>query len=131
MTWVLVAFDDDTLAAVLDDARVRSLDSASDFVLLTPNASRWGDERSNDGDGYMQSLDDKVDALRDEGVAIDHEWVPGEDLETEIVESGRSHGAEGVVIAHHNPNDAIPDPTAFDDTLRDELGVPLDVISLE
>ena len=131
MTWVLVAFDDDTLAAVLDDARIRSLDSSSDFVLLTPNVSRWGDERSISGDGYLKTLDDRVDALRDEGVSLEHEWVPGEDLETEIVESGRSHGAEGVVIAHHNPNDAIPDPTAFDDAIRDELGVPLDVISLE
>jgi hypothetical protein len=131
MTWLLVAFDDDTLAAVLDDARVRSLDSSSDFVLLTPNASRWGDERSSTGDGYLHTLDEKIDALREEGVAIDHEWVPGEDLESEVVESGRSHGAEGVVIAHHNPSDAIPDPTAFDDAIRDELGVPLDVISLE
>src|SRR3954452_15256111 len=131
MTWVLVAFDDDTLAAVLDDARVRSLDSASDFVLLTPNASRWGDERSANGEEYLNTLDEKVDGLRNEGLSIDHEWVPGDDLETEIVESGRSHGAEGVVIAHHNPNDAIPDPTAFDDAIRDQLGVPLDVISLE
>ncbi|MGH2905212.1 MAG: hypothetical protein ACRDKI_00405 [Solirubrobacterales bacterium] len=131
MTWVLVAFDDDTLAAVLDDARIRSLDSTSDFVLLTPNVSRWGDERSIDGDGYLETLDKRVDALRGEGVALEHEWLPGDDLETEIVESGRSHSAEGVVIAHHNPNDAIPDPTAFDDAIRDELGVPLDVISLE
>ena len=71
-----------------------------------------------------------IESLR-QLIAIDHEWVPGEDLENEIVESGRSHGAEGVVIAHHNPSDAIPDPTAFDDAIRDELGVPLDVISLE
>jgi hypothetical protein len=131
MTWVLVAFDDDTLAAVLDDARVRSLDSASDFVLLTPRASRWGDERTGGDEKYLITLDEKVQSLRGEGVAIEHEWVPGEDLESEIVESGRSHGAEGVAIAHHNPNDAIPDPTAFDDAIRDELGVPLDVISLE
>jgi hypothetical protein len=131
MTWVLVAFDDDTLAAVLDDARVRSLDSTSDFVLLTPRESRWGDERSPDGNGYLVTLDDKVEWLRGEGVVIEHEWVPGEDLEAEIVDSGRSHGAEGVAIAHHNPNDAIPDPDAFDDAIRDQLGVPLDVISLE
>jgi hypothetical protein len=38
---------------------------------------------------------------------------------------------EGVVIAHHNPDGSIPDPEAFDDSLREELDLPLDVISLE
>jgi hypothetical protein len=131
MTWLLVAFDDDTLAAVLDDARVRSLDGTNDFVLLTPQAARWGDERTEGDDGYLTTLEERLESLRHEGVLVDHDWVPGEDLESEIVEAGRSHAAEGVVIAHHNPNDAIPDPTAFDDAIRDQLGVPLDVISLE
>jgi hypothetical protein len=57
--------------------------------------------------------------------------VPGEDLEAEIVEVGRAHVIEGVVIAHHNPDGSIPDPEAFDDSLREELDLPLDVISLE
>lgn len=127
---MLVAFDDDTLRAVLDDARVRSLDSADQFVLLTPRSQRWGDER-RDEDGYLATLDAHVTALRAEGVRIDHEWIPGEEIETEIVEFGRRHGATGVVIAHHNPGGAIPDPEAFDDAIRGELGVPLDVISLE
>jgi len=131
MTWLLVAFDDDTLAAVLDDARVRSLEGEPEFLLLTPSSARWGDESRGASDEYLTSLDDRISALRDEGVAIEHEWIPGEDLEQEIVDAGRSHGAEGVVIAHHNPNESIPDPEAFDDIIREELGVALDVISLE
>ena len=130
MTWLLVAFDDDTLAAVLDDARVRSLDGQGEFLLLTPSSRRWGDERRL-GAEYLTTLDERLAALRSEGVVIEQEWVPGEDLETEIADAGRGHFAEGVVIAHHNPNDAIPDPQAFDDAIREELGVPLDVISLE
>lgn len=130
MAWLLVALDDDTLAAVIDDARVRSLDGPSEFLLLTPTAQSWGDERRA-GDGYLVTLDEKVAALGEEGVQIEHEWVPGDDLEDEIVAAGRAHAAEGVVIAHHNPNNAIPDPEAFDDAIREALGVPLDVISLE
>jgi hypothetical protein len=130
MTWMIVAFDDDTLAAVLDDARVRSLDEERGFVLVTPRSDRWGNERSVDSK-YLTELDDRVDALRKEGVEIEHEWVPGEDLEAEIVEVGRAHVIEGVVIAHHNPDGSIPDPEAFDDSLREELDLPLDVISLE
>lgn len=130
MTWMIVAFDDDTLAAVLDDARVRSLDEERGFVLVTPRSDRWGNERSVDSK-YLTELDDRVDALRKEGVEIEHEWVPGEDLEAEIIEVGRAHVIEGVVIAHHNPDGSIPDPEAFDDSLREELDLPLDVISLE
>lgn len=130
MTWMLVAFDDDTLAAVLDDARVRSLDEDRGFVLVTPRSDRWGNERSLDSK-YLTELDDRVDALRKEGVEIEHEWVPGDDLEAEIVEVGRAHVSEGVVIAHHNPDGSIPDPEAFDDSLREQLDLPLDVISLE
>lgn len=130
MTWMIVAFDDDTLAAVIDDARVRSLDEDRGFVLVTPRSDRWGNERT-DGDNYLQGLDDRVDGLRTEGVEIDHEWVPGEDLEAEIVEVGRAHAVDGVVIAHHNPDESIPDPEAFDDAIREELDLPLDVISLE
>jgi hypothetical protein len=130
MTWMIVAFDDDTLAAVLDDARVRSLDEERGFVLVTPRSDRWGNERSVDSK-YLTQLDDRVDGLRKEGVEIEHEWVPGEDLEAEIVEVGRAHTVDGVVIAHHNPDGSIPDPEAFDDWLREELGLPLDVISLE
>lgn len=127
---MIVAFDDDTLAAVLDDARVRSLDEERGFVLVTPRSDRWGNERSVDSK-YLTELDDRVDALRKEGVEIEHEWVPGEDLEAEIIEVGRAHVIEGVVIAHHNPDGSIPDPEAFDDSLREELDLPLDVISLE
>ncbi|MBI2690452.1 MAG: hypothetical protein HYX29_00695 [Solirubrobacterales bacterium] len=130
MTWMLVAFDDDTLAAVLDDARVRSLDEERGFVLVTPRSDRWGNERSVDSK-YLTELDDRVDTLRKEGVEIEHEWVLGDDLEAEIVEVGRAHVIEGVVIAHHNPDGSIPDPEAFDDALRKELDLPLDVISLE
>jgi hypothetical protein len=130
MTWLLVAFDDDTLAAVLDDARVRSLDGTHDFLLLTPSSNRWGHERRTSGD-YLGTLDERIRVLRSEGVAIEHQWLPGDDLENEIAGAGRGGLAEGVVIAHHNPNHAIPDPEAFDDTIREELGVPLDVISLE
>jgi hypothetical protein len=130
MTWMIVAFDDDTLAAVLDDARVRSLDEERGFVLVTPRSDRWGNERSVDSK-YLTELDDRVDALRKEGVEIEHEWVPGDDLEAEIIEVGRAHVIEGVVIAHHNPDGSIPDPEAFDDSLREELDLPLDVISLE
>jgi hypothetical protein len=130
MSWLLVAFDDYTLAAVLDDARVRSLDEQGEFILLTPNSPRWGDENTPE-DQYLVTLDDKLAFLRSEEVIIEHEWIPGEDLEQEIIEYGRSHGAEGVVIAHHNPNEAIPDPDAFDDAIRAELGVVLDVISVE
>jgi hypothetical protein len=50
MTWMIVAFDDDTLAAVLDDARVRSLDEDRGFVLVTPRSDRWGNERSIDSE---------------------------------------------------------------------------------
>lgn len=127
---MIVAFDDDTLAAVLDDARVRSLDEERGFVLVTPRSDRWGNERSVDSK-YLTELDDRVDALRKEGVEIEHEWVPGEDLQSEIVEVGRAHVIEGVVIAHHNPDGSIPDPEAFDDSLREQLDLPLDVISLE
>jgi hypothetical protein len=127
---MIVAFDDDTLAAVLDDARVRSLDEDRGFVLVTPRSDRWGNERSVDSE-YLTSLDDRVDGLRGEGVEIEHEWVPGEDLEAEVIEAGRAHDVEGVVIAHHNPDGSIPDPEAFDDLIREELGLPLDVISLE
>lgn len=127
---MLVAFDDDTLAAVLDDARVRSLDEERGFVLVTPRSDRWGNERSVDSK-YLTELDDRVDALRKEGVEIEHEWVPGDDLDAEIIEVGRAHVIEGVVIAHHNPDGSIPDPEAFDDSLREELDLPLDVISLE
>lgn len=127
---MIVAFDDDTLAAVLDDARVRSLDEERGFVLVTPRSDRWGNERSVDSK-YLTELDDRVDALRKEGVEIEHEWVPGEDLEAEVVEVGRAHVIEGVVIAHHNPDTSIPDPEAFDDALREQLDLPLDVISLE
>lgn len=130
MTWMIVAFDDDTLAAVVDDARVRSLDENRGFVLVTPRSDRWGNERA-DGDNYLSGLDDRVDALRKEGVEIEHEWVPGEDLEAEIIEVGRAHAVDGVVIAHHNPDETIPDPEAFDDVIREELDLPLDVISLE
>lgn len=127
---MIVAFDDDTLAAVLDDARVRSLDENRGFVLVTPQSDRWGNERSVDSE-YLTELDDRVDALRAEGVEIEHEWVPGEDLEAEVVEMGRAHQVEGVVIAHHNPGESIPDPEAFDDLIREALSLPLDVISLE
>lgn len=130
MTWMIVAFDDDTLAAVLDDARVRSLDGATDFLLVTPRSDRWGNERALDEE-YLTELDDRIDALRGEDVDVEHEWVPGEDLEGEIVESGRAHDVEGVIIAHHNPDGSIPDPEAFDDHIREALGLPLDVISLE
>lgn len=130
MAWILAALDDDTLAAVVDDARVRSLDGGSDFVLLTPRSQGWGDERRS-GDGYLETLDDHLAGLRLEGVSIEHEWVDGEDLASEIAEAGRQHAVEGVVIAHHNPNNAIPDPEAFDDLIRESLGVPLDVISVE
>lgn len=130
MTWMLVAFDDDTLAAVVDDARVRSLEDEGEFLLLTPSSDRWGNERPA-GVEYLHSLDDRVEYLRNEGVHVEHEWVPGEDLEAEIVESGRGHAVDGVVIAHHNPGAAIPHPEDFDDAIRDQLGVPLDVISLE
>jgi hypothetical protein len=130
MTWMIVALDDDTLAAVLDDARVRSLDEDRGFVLVTPRSDRWGNERSVDSE-YLTELDDRVDNLRKEGVEIEHEWVPGEDLEAEVVEIGRAHAVEGVVIAHHNPDESIPDPEAFDDLIREELNLPLDVISLE
>lgn len=130
MTWMIVAFDDDTLAAVIDDARVRSLDEDRGFVLVTPRSDRWGNERA-EGDNYLKDLDDRVDALRTEGVEIEHEWVAGEDLEAEIVEVGRAHAVDGVVIAHHNPDETIPDPEAFDDAIREELSLPLDVISLE
>lgn len=130
MTWMIVAFDDDTLAAVLDDARVRSLDDDPEFLLVTPRSDRWGNERAFDEE-YLTELDDRIDALREEGVEIEHEWVPGEDLEGEIVESGRAHDVDGVVIAHHNPDGSIPDPEAFDDHIREALGLPLDVISLE
>lgn len=127
---MLVAFDDDTLAAVLDDARIRSLDGSSEFVLGTPKTSRWGDERHAEG-AYLSTLADRIAALRTEGVTVDHAWLPGEELIDEIADLGRERAVEGVVIAHHNPNDAIPDPEAFDDAIRERLGVPLDVISLE
>ncbi len=130
MTWMIVAFDDDTLAAVLDDARVRSLDGATDFLLVTPRSDRWGNERALDEE-YLTELDERIDALRGEDVDVDHEWVPGEDLAGEIVEAGRAHDVEGVIIAHHNPDGSIPDPEAFDDHIREALGLPLDVISLE
>lgn len=130
MSWMIVAFDDDTLSAVLDDARVRSLDDDRGFVLVTPRADRWGNERPADTE-YLTELDARVDQLRAEGVSIEHEWVPGEDLEEELVEIGRTHEVEGVVIAHHNPDDSIPDPEAFDDAIRQQLDLPLDVISLE
>lgn len=130
MTWMLVAFDDDTLAAVLDDARVRSLEGDGEFLLVTPTTDRWGNERPA-GDAYLHSLDDRIALLRTEGVSVEHEWVPGEDLVEEVVETGKGHLVDGVVIAHHNPGAAIPDPEAFDDAIREELAVPLDVISLE
>lgn len=130
MTWLLTAYDDDTLAAVLDDARVRSLDGATDFLLITPRSKRWG-VQSGAGDRYLSSLDTRIAALREEGVRIDHDWVPGEELGEELIAAGRARRVEGVVIAHHNPNDAIPDPESFDDAIRDQLGVALDVISLE
>jgi hypothetical protein len=127
---MIVAFDDDTLKAVLDDARVRSLDEERGFVLVTPRSDRWGNERSVDSE-YLTGLDDSVETLRKEGVEIEHEWVPGVDLEAEVVETGRAHAVEGVVIAHHNPDESIPDPEAFDDLIREALDLPLDVISLE
>lgn len=130
MTCLLVAFDDDTLAAVIDDARVRSLDDANAFVLLTPNNARWGNERDQDG-GYLRELEPSISKLAAEGVAISHEWLPGEDLVQEVVEAGRRLEVDGVVIAHHNPDYAIPRPGEFDDAIRSELGVALDVISLE
>jgi hypothetical protein len=130
MTWLLVAFDDDTLQAVLDDARVRSLASSEPFVLLTPNDKRWGNER-DDGAEYLAELEAGVKRLSGEGVSISHEWLPGEDLVNEVVDSGKRLKATGVVIAHHNPDYAIPDPGDFDDAIRQELGVALDVISLE
>lgn len=130
MTWMIVAFDDDTLAAVIDDARVRSLDDDRGFVLVTPRSDRWGNEH-NEAAGYLEQLGDRVEALRSEGVEIEHEWVPGEDLESELIEVGRAHAVDGVVIAHHNPGETIPDPEAFDDKIREELELPLDVISLE
>ncbi len=34
--------DDDTLAAVIDDARVRSLDGPAEFLLVTPRAQQLG-----------------------------------------------------------------------------------------
>ena len=52
-------------------------------------------------------------------------------LEAEIIEVGRAHAVDGVVIAHHNPDGSIPDPEAFDDLIREQLALPLDVISLE
>ncbi len=130
MSWLLVAFDDDTLAAVLDDARVRSLSDAEGFVLLTPKNSRWGNEHETNGH-YLKDLDDGVQRLNDEGVKISHEWIRGEDLVEEVVEAGRRLKAKGVAIAHHNPDYAIPNPGEFDDAIRRELGVALDVISLE
>lgn len=130
MTWMLVAFDDDTLAAVLDDARVRSLEGDPEFLLVTPANDRWGNERPA-GEEYMSTLDDRIALLRTEGVTVEHQRVPGDDLIAEVVDSGVGHKVEGVVIAHHNPTAAIPDPEAFDDAIREELDVPLDVISLE
>lgn len=127
---MLVALDDDTLAAVIDDARVRSLDGPTEFLLVTPRSPSWGDER-NLGDGYLATLDERVSTLLAEGVQIEHEWLPGEDLAAEVSETGDAHAVEGVVVAHHNPNHAIPDPEAFDDAIREALAVPLDVISLE
>jgi hypothetical protein len=130
MTWMIVAFDDDTLSAVLDDARVRSLDTNAGFVLVTPRSDRWGNERGLD-DAYLAELNERVGALRDEGMEIEHEWVAGDQLDAELIEIGRAHMVEGVVIAHHNPNGAIPDPDRFDDAIREALELPLDVISLE
>lgn len=130
MTWMLVAFDDDTLAAVLDDARVRSLDDDQDFVLVTPRSERWGDEPTAEGD-YLVELPEDLGRLREEGIDVEHEWIAGDDLEEELIETGRAHDVDGVIIAHHNPDDSIPDPEAFDDRIREELELPLDVISLE
>lgn len=127
---MLVAFDDDTLAAVLDDARVRSLDQSRGFVLVTPRSDRWGNEDAAE-QTYLEELGDRVDQLRAEGVEIEHEWVAGEDLEADVIEVGRAHSVDGVVIAHHNPGETIPDPEAFDDAIREALDLPLDVISLE
>lgn len=127
---MIVAFDDDTLAAVLDDARVRSLDDSRAFVLVTPRSARWGNEGAADSE-YLEELGERVDRLRGEGVEIEHEWVVGEDLEAELIEVGRAHAVDGVVIAHHNPDETIPDPEAFDDVIREALDLPLDVISLE
>jgi hypothetical protein len=127
---MIVAFDDDTLGAVLDDARVRSLDGDRDFVLVTPRSDRWGNERGLD-DRYLAELGERVGALREEGVDIEHEWVAGEDLDSEVIEIGRAHAVDGVVIAHHNPDGSIPDPDSFDDAIREALDLPLDVISLE
>lgn len=131
MAWLLVAFDDDTLAAVLDDARIRSLDARDKYVLLTPRDPRWGNERADSDNGYLADLPTGMERLRAEGVDIDHEWLPGEDLVNEVVDVGKRLAAQGVVIAHHNPDYAIPDPGQFDDAIRAELGVALDVISLE
>lgn len=131
MSWLLVAFDDDTLNAVLDDARVRSLDGAESFVLLTPKDARWGNERDDNDGGYLAELDQAVTRLAGEGVKVSHEWLQGQDLVGEVVEAGRRLDATGVVIAHHNPDYAIPHPGEFDDAIRRDLGVALDVISLE
>ena len=127
----MIAFDDDTLAAVLDDARVRSLEGQPEFVLLTPRDQRWGNERDQSDDAYLHDLDAGVRRLQDEGVKITHEWLPGVDLVQEVVDTGRRHGTAGAVIAHHNPDYAIPDPGEFDDAIRRELDIALDVISLE
>lgn len=126
---MIVAFDDDTLTAVLDDARVRSLDDDREFVLVTPRSDRWGNEHAEDH--YLAEIDDRVDTLRSEEVEIEHQWVAGDDLIEEVIELGRAHAIDGVVIAHHNPGDLIPDPEAFDDAIREALELPLDVISLE
>ena len=130
MTWILVAFDDYTLGAVIDDARVRSLEESREFLVLTPENPDFGDENASE-DGYLSTLDDCLARLRDEGVEIRHQWIPGEDIEQEIVDVGHENSAEGVVIAHHNPDAAFPDPGAFDDALRRQLDVAVDVISLE
>ncbi|MBJ7347544.1 MAG: hypothetical protein JHC87_03110 [Thermoleophilaceae bacterium] len=131
MSWLLIAVDDDTLAAVLDDARVRSLEGNPEFVLVTPRDQRWGNERDQNDDTYLHDLDAGVRRLQDEGVRITHEWLTGGDLVQEVVEVGRRRGATGAVIAHHNPDYAIPDPGDFDDAIRRELDIALDVISLE
>lgn len=131
MTCILVAFDDYTLGAVVDDARIKSLDGKRSFLLLTPEARNWGEEALEPDGHYLTTLDEQLDKLQGEGVSIEHRWIPGNDLEREIVDAGLECGADGVVIAHHNPDAAFPDPGTFDDALRRDLSVPVDVIGVE
>ena len=122
MTWMIVAFDDDTLAAVLDDARVRSLESDRDFVLVTPRSDRWGNERSVDERVPDHARRPRRRAAHRGRRRSSTSGCPARTSRPRSSRSGARHSVEGVVIAHHNPDDSIPDPEAFDDAIREELG---------